>query len=308
MTLQQLEYIVAVDEYRHFGNAAEHCKVTQPTLSAMVQKLEDELGVKLFNRNTQPVTPTGIGSKVVKQAKEILYQTERITDIVAEEQESMRGEFHLAILPTIAPYLLPRFYPQFLEKYPELDIRIAEMKIEDIEIALANHEIDAAIIATEPENKSFRVISLFYEEFYGYVSPKEPLYKDELIRTSDIPGERLWLLDEGHCFRDQLTKFCEIEGAHTSRTAYSLGSLETFMRMVESGQGITIIPELALTQLNANQLKLVRPFAIPRPARQIRLVTTSDSIRFTLLNKLKNEIIAVIAEEKHELKPIQYLV
>ena len=240
MTLQQLEYILAVNQHRHFGRAAEHCHVTQPTLSAMIQKLEEELGVKLFDRNVQPVCPTSIGERIIDQARQVLNQSAHIREIVDEEKGAMIGTFRLGILPTIAPYLLPRFYPHFLELYPKLDVQVSEMKSADIELALEKGDLDAAIIATQPENKQLIAEPLFYEEFYGYVSTLEPVFKEKVIRTSDITGKHLWLLDEGHCFRDQLVKFCHIKGVQDSRKAYRLGSIETFMRMVESGRGVKI--------------------------------------------------------------------
>ncbi len=307
MTLQQLEYILAVDELRHFGRAAEKCGVTQPTLSAMIQKLEDELGVKLFDRGIQPIATTQVGEKIVKQARSIIAQTQQVKEIVSEEQDSMSGTLRLGILPTIAPYLLPRFYPQFLDRFPQLDIRMSEMKTKEIEIALNEGELDAAIIASKV-NDEFLHEPLFYEEFYGYVSTKEPLFQQNVIRTSDISGRHLWLLDEGHCFRDQLVKFCNLLPAQNSRMAYRLGSMETFMRMVESGQGITFIPQLALDQLNTCQQELVRPFAIPTPTRLVSIIFKKDFIRHKLLEVLKEAIQNAVPEKIHHPKASQYLV
>ena len=307
MTIQQLEYILAVDQFRHFARAAEYCRVTQPTLSAMIQKLEEELGVKLFDRTMQPVCPTRIGEKVIAQARTILTQASQVKDIINEEQGMLTGTFHLGVLPTIAPYLLPRFFPQLMEKYPELDIRVTEMKTQNIQQALHAGDIDAAIIASKLEDTFLKEETLFYETFFGYVSCKEPLFKHDVIRTSDITGERLWLLDEGHCFRDQLVRFCQMETVKVNQMAYHLGSMETFMRMVESGKGITFIPELAVSQLNEEQKKLVRPFAIPRPTRQIVLATSRDFIRHSLLNVLKEEILAAVPKEMQSLQSIQYL-
>lgn len=297
MTIQQLEYILAVDQFRHFARAAEYCRVTQPTLSAMIQKLEDELGVKLFDRTVQPVCPTTIGQKVIDQARVILAQAAQVKDIISEDKQSLSGVFRLGVLPTIAPYLLPRFFPQLMEKYPELDIRVTEMKTQDIQQALHAGDLDAGIIASKLEDSFLTEETLFYEQFYAYVSRKEPSFKHEVIRTSDITGERLWLLDEGHCFRDQLVRFCQMEAVKVSQMAYRLGSMETFMRMVESGKGITFIPELAVTQLTEEQRQLVRPFAIPRPTRQVVLATNKDFIRHSLLSVLKEEIKAAVPKE-----------
>lgn len=308
MTIQQLEYILAVDQFRHFAKAAEYCQVTQPTLSAMIQKLEDELGVKLFDRTMQPVCPTRVGEKVIAQARAVLAQASQVKEIISEEKRSLSGTFRLAVLPTIAPYLLPRFFPQLMEKYPELDVRVTEMKTKDIRQALRDGEIDAAILASLLEDAALSEEILFYEQFYGYVSRKEPLFKHDVIRTSDITGERLWLLDEGHCFRDQLVRFCQMEAVKLHQMAYHLGSMETFMRMVESGKGITFVPELAVSQLSNEQKELVRPFAIPRPTRPIVLTTNKDFIRGSLLSVLKDEIRAAVPKEMLSLQTVQCLV
>lgn len=308
MTIQQLEYIVAVDQFRHFGRAAESCRVTQPTLSAMIQKLEDELEVKLFDRSIQPVCPTPIGEKVLLQARMILAKASQVRDIISEERQILSGIFRLGVLPTIAPYLLPRFFPQLMEQYPDLDIRVSEMKTQDIQIALRSGELDAAIIASSLDDAELKEEILFYEQFYGYVSTKETLYKKDLIRTSDITGERLWLLDEGHCFRDQLIRFCQMDAVKINQVAYRLGSLETFMHMVENGKGVTFIPELAVNQLSEERRELVRPFAIPRPTRSIVLITGKDFIRNCLLQVLKDAIKQSIPQEMLQLHSTQYLV
>ena len=308
MNIQQLEYILAVDTYRHFAKAAEHCRVTQPTLSMMIQKLEDELGIKLFDRNLQPVRPTPAGRKVIEQARNVLYQASLIKDIVNEEEQSLKGTFRLAVLPTIAPYLLPRFFQQLSEKHTDLDIRMLEMKTAPTMAALQNGEIDAAIIANQPTEAYLQGDILYYEQFFGYVAHNESIFKKDLIRTADINDERLWLLDEGHCFRDQLMRFCQMEKVKVRQAAYRLGSLETFMRMVESGNGITFIPELATLQLSKEQKELVRPFAIPKPTREIVFVTRKDFIRHTVAGILIESIKKAVPKEMLTLQPGQKVV
>ncbi|MDL2304482.1 hydrogen peroxide-inducible genes activator [Bacteroides sp. OttesenSCG-928-D19] len=308
MTIQQLEYILAVDKFRHFAKAADYCGVTQPTLSAMVQKLEDELGVKLFDRHVQPVVPTPIGIKILKQAKQVKLQVSQVKEIVYAEKLSLSGVLRLGVLPTIAPYLLPRFFPQLTSKYPEIDIRVIEKQTHQIEKALLCDDIDVAITATQPGNPDLLEEFLFYEEFMGYVSPNEPSYKNDLVKTSEVNAEHLWLLDEGHCFRDQLMRFCQQEAVKLNQIRYQLGSLETFMRMVESGHGITFIPELAVKQLVDNQRDYLRPFAIPRPVRQIRLIYHKNYVRRNLLELLVKEIQASVPQEMLSLKPVQTLV
>lgn len=308
MTIQQLEYILAVDQCRHFAKAAEFCRVTQPTLSMMIQKLEDELGIKLFDRSVQPVKPTAAGVKVIAQARSVLHQAALIKDIVKEEEQSLKGAFRLAVLPTIAPYLLPRFLQHLAEQHKELDIRIQEMQTAPTLAALQNGEIDAAIIANEPLESNLEGTLLFYEEFFCYVSKNEAVYRKNLIRTADISDERLWLLDEGHCFRDQLMRFCQREQVKLHQAAYHLGSLETFMHMVESGYGMTFIPELATLQLCPEQKDLVRTFAIPRPTREIYFVTRKDFVRFALSKLLIEHIRESVPKEMLNLKAGQKLV
>lgn len=301
MTLQQMEYIVAVYRLRHFAKAAEHCKVTQPTLSSMIQKLEDELGIRIFDRSTQPVTPTPAGRLVVEQAWKVITRANKIKDIVAEEKNSLKGTFRIGILPTIAPYLLPRFFPQLTDSHPETDLRIAEMKTDEIKKALIRGDIDAGILVSLDGMEQFEQTPLFYEQFLAYVSRGDALFSKSAIRAADLDNEFLWLLDEGHCFRDQLVRFCGLKSAQASKSVYSLGSIETFMRMVESGKGVTFIPELALPQLSGSQRELVRPFAIPIPTRQTVLITTRSFVRHGLRDLLTDMIKASVPASMLEL-------
>ena len=308
MTLQQLEYILAVNQFRHFAKAAEYCRVTQPTLSAMIQKLEEELDTRIFDRSQQPVCPTPVGIHIIEQAQNILVQANRIKNIIEEEKHSLTGTFKLGILPTVAPYLLPRFFPQLMKKYPDLDIRVVEMKTNDIKKALQTGEIDAGIVASLAGMEELQQTPLFYEQFFAYVSREDALFNNEVIRTSDLNGEQLWLLDEGHCFRNQLVRFCQMKSARASQLAYHLGSMETFMRMVESGKGVTFIPELAVLQLGDAQKELVRSFAIPCPTRQVVLLTNKNFIRHTLLEVLVKEIKLSVPKEMLSLKATQAVV
>ena len=278
-------------------------------MSAMIGKLEEELNAKLFDRNRQPICPTPVGEQVLRQAKEVLAQADSIKDIVEEEKHSLNGTFRVGILPTIAPYLLPRFFPQLMKKYPTLDIRVREMKTHEIKEALLQGDIDAGILANIEGLEEYSQLHLFYEKYEGYVSREDALFAKETLRTSDVASSRdLWLLDEGHCFRDQMVRFCQMKSSQTSQLAYNLGSMETFMRMVESGKGITFIPELAVMQLGSEQKELVRPFAIPVPTRQLLLITNRNFIRQTLLDVIVKEIQASVPKEMLKLKAGQSLV
>lgn len=305
MSLQQLEYLIAVDRFRHFGKAADYCNVTQPTLSAMIQKLEEELGVKLLDRTVHPLEPTKIGLLVLEQARKALYSARHIKDIVYEQKNSFEGTFNLGIIPTIAPYLIPRFFPQLANNHPEMDIRITDMKTEDIKEAIRTGDIDAGIVADLDDMDNFEKTDLYYEELFVYVSPEDKLISYDKIKDKDLNGEFLWLLGEGHCMSQQLQKFCNLKHAARSERAYRLGSLETFMRMVEGGRGVTFIPELAVKQLTEDKCKLVRSFAIPTPTRHTIIITRRNFIRKSILKLITESILKSIPADMMKLKPHQ---
>ena len=305
MTLQQFEYIVVLEKFRHFTKAAEHCNVTQPTLSAMIQKLEEELEVKIFDRTQQPIAPTAAGLLVIQQAKEALVQAEQIRNIVQEQKQDVAGKFTLGILPTIAPYLLPRFISALTKKYPKLELRIAELKTHEIKRALLNGEIDAGVLADIEDLEEYNISHLFYEQYLAYVSKSCPLYEKQVVKSSDLQNHQLWLLDEGHCFRDQMVKYCQIKSAQDSQMTYSLGSIETFMRMVESGCGVTFIPWMAVQQLSESQKELVRQFAIPIPSRRLVMATNKNFIRHTILSAIIEEIQTSVPKAMHSLTTSQ---
>ena len=290
MTLQQLEYVMAVYRFKHFAKAAEHCDVTQPTLSSMIQKLEDELGIKIFDRKQQPVQPTSAGRSIIEQAWKVLARANRLKETAEEEKMSLQGTFNIGVLPTIAPYLIPNFFPRLMSQHPEMDICITEMKTEDMKKAIRHGDIDAGILARVEGLEEMNCETLFFEQFFAYVAKSDPLLNKKNIKTSDLSGEYLWLLEEGHCFREQLVKFCNLKSAVKSKRAYNLGSIETFMRIVENGKGVTFIPELAIRQLSEEQKQLVRPFALPIPTREIIMMTSRNFIRKTLLQVLIDEI------------------
>lgn len=296
MTLQQMEYIVAVYRWRHFAKAAEECGVTQPTLSLMIQKLEAELGVKIFERSSQQVVPTDMGKMIVEQAWRVISRARRIKEMVSEAQESLSGNFSIGILPTIAPYLLPRFFPQMTARHPDLNIHVVEMQTTALMRALERGEIDAAIAVSLDGMDKMVQTPLFYEQFFAYVSRSSNLFSAKSVKAADLNGQMLWMLDEGHCLRDQLVKFCSLKSADKSKNTYRLGSIETYMRMVEAGLGMTFIPELAVEQLTLQQRELVRPFAIPIPTRQVVMLTLPSFVRKNILKLLTDTIQQAVPE------------
>lgn len=305
MTLQQLEYIIAVARFKHFAKAADYCEVTQPTLSAMVQKLEDEIGLRIFDRRRQPIEPTPAGRAVIAQALRVTDEARRLRSIADEEKESYTGLFRVGVLPTIAPYLVPRFFPQLMKQHPEMDVRLTEMRTDEMMEAIRRGDLDAGIFARLQGIEGMTLDTLFYEQFFAYVAEGDALFDNSSIRTADLSGEYLWLLDDGHCFADQLVQFCHLKAANRSKQSYNLGSIETFMRIVESGKGVTFIPELATLQLNEAQRRLVRPFALPVPTREIVMMTPPDFIRRKLLQMLIEAIRSSVPKEMLYLRKTQ---
>lgn len=299
MNIQQLEYIIAVNECRHFVKASEKCYVTQATLSMMIKKLEEELKVKIFDRSRQPVVPTEIGNKIIAQAKIIVNETNRMKEIVLGEQEELSGELRIGIIPTLAPYLLPLFMNSFLKKYPRVRLKISELTTDDIIDKLQRHDIDAGLLSTPLNNSSLTEQPLFYEEFVVYASSKEKILEKKYILADDIDINRLCLLEEGHCLRSQVFNLCELrkKGTDVHQLDFATGSIETLKKIVDTNQGITILPMLALADLTAKQKNNVRYFKKPVPAREIGLVTYRYFIKEKLIESLKKEILNAIPSE-----------
>ena len=304
MTLTQLSYIVAVDNFRSFAAAAKQCFVTQPTLSMQIQKLENELGILIFDRSKQPVSVTEIGSKVINQARIILQESARIKDIISIESKEITGSFKLGIIPTIAPYLLPMFIEEFVTKYPRLKLIIDEIQTHQIIEKLKKDELDAGILATPLNDTDINEMPLYYEPFAAYVSSGHRLYDNEKIKMSDLSIEDLFLLKEGHCFRDHTIQICKDYGENRNDMTVSRqfnfegGTLDTLMRLVENNFGMTLIPYLAINEfvLN-NRLNYIRYFEDPVPKREISIVFHRAHLKKHIIELLAGEIKAVISEE-----------
>jgi LysR family hydrogen peroxide-inducible transcriptional activator len=299
VTFVQLEYIVAVDTWHHFAKAAEKCFVTQPTLSMQIQKLEKELGIKIFDRSKQPVVTTEAGAAIIAQARKILAERDSMNEMLYAKKGVLTGELKLGIIPTLAPYLLPLFIPSFTQKYPMVKLTVNEMTTEFVISRLREGKIDAGILVTPLNENGIKEHPLFYEEMMAYVSRKNTAYKKTYVLPQDIDPNKLWLLEEGHCFRSQIVNLCELrkasrEGSHFE---YEAGSIETLKRMVELNDGITIVPELATFNLTNKQLELIRHFKKPSPMREVSLVTHRDFVKKRLIDALKNEIEASIPEK-----------
>ncbi len=304
MTIVQFEYIVAVDTYRSFVTAAEKCFVTQPTLSMQVQKLENTLGVKIFDRSKQPVTPTEIGIEIIAQARTLLAESEKIKEIITDRQKELSGELKVAIIPTVSPYILPKILHGFVEKYPQVKLIVWEQTTESIIQQLKNGTIDCGILSTPLHEGNLKEIPVFYENFVAYVSKNSKLSKKKNISPEDIDMEEIWVLNEGHCMREQVLNICQRRKSTKGfqHFEYNTGSVETLKRMVDQNNGATILPELALADLSDRQLDKVRYFKSPEPAREVSIVVQNNYLKKRMIDALKNEILELVPKRMRSKK------
>lgn len=290
MNLQQLEYIIALDIHRNHVKAAEHCHVTQPTLSMMVKKLEEELGVKIFDRSL-PLKPTPSGEMVISRARLILQEVKNLKEFIRSEKDTIEGEFRLGVIPTLAPYLLPRFLNEFLEKHPGTSFTVMEMQTEEIVRQLKTNRLDIAILVTPIDDKEIREVPVFYEPILLYTSENMKYFDQEKISLKSLNTDHLLLLEEGHCFRGQVMNLC---GTKTKKTHnqlnYQSGSFETLKAMVDNNYGYTLIPELAVNTKN----KHVKHFTSPEPVREVSLAVHQGFVKESLLTHLREAILRAI--------------
>jgi LysR family hydrogen peroxide-inducible transcriptional activator len=275
----------------------------------MIQKLEEELGVKIFDRSKKPVKPTDIGKKIIAQARRIAGETARIKELIKEEKGEVSGELRIGIIPTLAPYLLPLFLKKFVTGYPLVKLLISEHTTGTIIKRLKAGQLDAGILATPLNDNAVKEQVLFYEKYYLYVNDKESGFNKQYVLPADIDINRLWLLEEGHCMRSQILNFCELKKQHEvdEQLHYEAGSIETLKNLVEKNFGITIIPELATHNLNSAQKKRLRYFKPPTPVREISIATHRQYVKDKLIEVLKETILAVIPEEMKQNKKINVL-
>lgn len=300
MTLLQLTYIVAVDTFRHFVRAAEHCQVTQPTLSMQIRKLERELGIEIFDRSKQPVEPTDLGRRVIEQARVVLRETERVRELVAEADGKIVGELRIGILPTLAPYLLPLVVSNLARCHPGLVLEVEELRTDQIVEGIRTDRLDAGLVATEIGKPGIVEQPLFDEPFVGYVSERHRLWGEPWFEAEDLRLEDLWLLNEGHCFRDQVLQLCRERDRPSNRSRplrFESGNLETLKRLVDSSGGLTLLPYLAVVHLTEAERTRVRPFAPPQPTRRIRLIRGNTYLKRRLIEALVAELLRAIPAE-----------
>jgi len=307
LTASQLEYLVAVDRHGSFSKAAEQCFVTQPTLSMQIQKMEAELGVSLFDRGRKPVQATPVGQLVIERAYRALQEFKAIAEVVREQRNTLSGEIRLGIIPTLGPYLLPRFIPDLLSRYAQVRVTVREMLVADIVTALRRDMLDVGIAATPLGEKHILETPIFYEPFYGFVSAGHRLADQTSLSAGDFVPDEMILLDSGHCLHGQVSQLCvgtlDSPDERAVRLRFVGGSLEGLVRIVESGHGVTLLPELAAMALPESSRGLLRTLQPPVPARQVSMITNGEGVKIRLLEVLRQSIIKGIPQglkEKRE--------
>lgn len=307
MTLQQMEYIVALDKYRHFVLAAEACGVTQPTLSAMIQKLEEELDVKIFNRDRKNISPTSIGEKIIKQAQIALNESYMIKEVVADETESMNGTLRIGVLPTIAPYIVPDLIFHFNNSYPNVKLFIDEKESKALMQELHFGNIDMAICTQPEETANMLSIPLYVEKFVAYFSSACNKAR-EIISSGHLPAEHMWILKEGHCASNGTQSFCH--NLNIGNRIYEAGSIETLVRIVDKNGGYTIIPELHINFLSDEQKRNTAYLNMESPTqRSVSIMIKEDFVRERMLNAVIDTFKAIIPphmmEERIMKRPVR---
>ena len=304
MTLTQLEYILAVHQHRHFGKAAESCFVTQPTLSMQIQKLESELQITIFDRSKSPIATTEEGMIVVQQALKIIKEQRRLISLLEERQDEVSGEFKLAVIPTLSPFILPLFIQNFAKSYPKVRLQILEAKTEDIVEMLKKDIVDAALLVTPLKESSLEERALYYEPFQLFVNPSHELYKKQTVSQADLNLKDIWLLNKGNCFREQVLNICSQQAVEQLdiNIQFESGNFETLKNMVLKSHGYTILPFMAVTELSKKLQKNVREFKRPIPTREVSLVLSADCLKRRIIDVLEEEILAAVPDEIREFR------
>jgi len=293
MTITQLKYTLAVAEHGNFTTASEKCFVTQPTLSMQVQKLEEELGVTIFNRSTKPLQVTEVGEKVLNQARKIIEESTRMNDVISEEKGVIGGTLKVGIIPTVTSTLLPLFLNIFTKKHKNVDLKIEEFNTETIVQKLEDNSIDCAIAATPLNNEKVIERPLYYEPFVAYVPKHHSLSGNKYLEIDDLTNGDLLILQDGHCFRNQVLNLCSLEDLNKQYELKS-GSFETLINLSNNGPWMTIIPYLHSNNLSPKNIENIIPFQDPAPAREISMIYSKSQLKLPVINALMSNISSVI--------------
>jgi len=295
MTITQLHYVLAVAENQNFTKAAEKCFVTQPTLSMQIQKLEDELDILIFDRSKKPIELTDVGRKIVHQARNIVNESERISDIVDQQKGFIGGEFRLGIIPTVMPTLLPMFLKNFVKKYPKVKLKIEELTTDEIISRINEGHLDAAIASTPLENENIKERVLFYEPFVGYIPNNHRLSNKELLDTDDLELEDMLLLEDGHCFRDGVINLCKVFKTKSDGSfQLESGSIETLINLSNEGLGMTLLPYLHTLDIKESEKANLHHFNKPSPAREVSIIYHKSELKMQIIEALHDIISGIV--------------
>jgi len=297
MTITQLQYVIAVDTHKSFAQAAVHCYVSQPALSMQIKKIEDELGILIFDRSKKPILTTDIGDKIIAHARVIVHEINRMPELIKEQKDEIKGILRIGIIPTLSPYLLPLFVNHFITKYPDVNLSFQELLSENILDSLNKDLLDVGILVTPIKHNSMIEIPLFYEGFVLYGHPSAPLMKRQSVDVNDLNINEMWLLKKGHCFRTQSINICSGQPSDTRRVKFDSGSLETLKKIVESRSGYTLLPELAIKDMDEKHKANVRTFKTPIPLREVSMVMHRSFVKRRLIELLRDEILEQIPEK-----------
>lgn len=302
-SLTQIEYILAVYKTGHFAKAAELCNVTQPTLSMQIKKLEEDLGVTIFDRSKKPILLTQSGALIIEQLQTLVFEAKKISSLIEQgEKKDLNGELIVGMIPTISPYLLPRLLPVVQKLYPRLSLRLREMQTEKIIEALETDEIDVGCLATPLGKEKVIEYPLYYEPFYAVCKKDHELAQVKRLKHSHLKFNDLWLLEEGHCLRAQILDVCSLKKSQKLNSFnFESGNLETLKNIVNSYGGYTLLPALATEQLGQDVVLI--PFERPIPSRQIGLVHRRVHFKNDLIEALGEAITQSLPEEIRKLRP-----
>lgn len=303
VSLIQLEYIIALDTHRSFSLAADKCFVTQPTLSMQVKKMETDLGVIIFDRTKQPIVVTDIGRIIVDQARVVLAESKKIEELIQLSKNTLTGELKVGVITSVAPYLLPKFLGNMARKYPGIKISVQELLTDEIISNLKTEKIDVGILVTPLDLAGIIETPLFYEKILLYANEKHAYAKLDSLKLSQINSENLWLLSQGHCFRNQVINLCKLkDSSHSLPFEYESASIETLIRFVDREGGFTLIPELAAQDLPDEKKYLAKLIKDVKPVREVSLVTNRVFVKQRILDALKSEILLSLPKEMTDKK------
>lgn len=299
MTKSQIEYILAVNKTKNFGAAADSCFVTQSTLSAMVAKAEEQIGVDIFNRKTRPITTTPHGERVIKSLKNIYREYQLLDETVNDIKGTEVGELSIACIPTVAPYLYPLILNTLSKQFRKVNFTVHELTTEQIVEEIVGGNIDIGIVSIPLQNDELVEYQLYEEDFLVYDCGRST--KSKKYSVSDIDLDRLWLLEEGHCMRNQVGTICELRQQKKmyGNLTYSCGSMFTLVEMVKRNRGVTLLPRLALVDNSQIEEGLIFNLSAPVPSREIGLISHKNLVKKRILVQL----IAIIQEVVKEHLP-----